>query len=287
MSIPFTLPSSTGATLHGLVNLPLESPVKARPYPVVVVCHGFKGFLDWGFFPSLADLLAERGFAVVRVNFSGAGQLPGEALVTDPAAFRANTYSRERDDLLSLLDGLAEVEVATTGNDRTFDLDRISLFGHSRGGGDVILAAASAEWRRRLRAIVTWASISTVDRVSESQRETWRREGELITTNTRTGQRLAIGVEVLDDVEKNATALDLRAAAGRRTVPWRIVHGSEDESVPAAEAEALYEAAREPRDLVWIEGGSHTFGARHPFAGPTPHLIQAMNATQEWLLRYG
>ncbi len=286
MSIPFTLPSTTGAILHGLVDLP-ASPLKPKPYPTVVICHGFKGFLDWGFFPPLAELLAERGFAVVRFNFSGAGQLPGEDQVTDPAAFRANTYSRERDDLLSVLDGLAAIEQTISQEERNFDLDRISLLGHSRGGGDVLLAAAHPRWRDSIRALVTWASISTVDRVSDAQREIWRRDGELITVNSRTGQRLAIGVEVLDDVELHAAELDLRAAAAVRTAPWRIVHGSDDESVPAAEAEALFEVAREPRELVWIEGGSHTFGARHPFAGPTPQLIQAMNATQEWLIRFG
>jgi len=37
---------------------------------------------------------------------------------------------------------------------------------------------------------------------------------------------------------------------------------------------------------ILIPGANHTFGARHPFAGPTPQLIQAMNATQGWLRRY-
>ena len=63
---PFTLETPT-ALLHGLVDLPDEPGER----PTVVICHGFKGFMEWGFFPALATLLAERGFVAVRVNLSG------------------------------------------------------------------------------------------------------------------------------------------------------------------------------------------------------------------------
>src|SRR5260370_11026905 len=103
---PFTLDRPGGGALHGLLALPDGE----EPRPAVVICHGFKGFMEWGFFPALAALLAERGFAAVRFNLSGAGMLPGDELVTDPAAFRDNTYSAELADLLRVLE-----EVATAG----------------------------------------------------------------------------------------------------------------------------------------------------------------------------
>ncbi|MEM7587593.1 MAG: hypothetical protein AAF560_29665 [Acidobacteriota bacterium] len=53
-----------------------------------------------------------------------------------------------------------------------------------------------------------------------------------------------------------------------------------------AEAQNLDRAARDPHELLVIEGAGHTFGAQHPFAGPTPDLIAAMNATQTWLKRH-
>ena len=34
--------------------------------PVVVGVHGFKGFRNWGFWPHIADGLAERGFVMRR-----------------------------------------------------------------------------------------------------------------------------------------------------------------------------------------------------------------------------
>jgi pimeloyl-ACP methyl ester carboxylesterase len=264
----------TGSTpLHGLVDLP-DAPGER---PTVVICHGFKGFMEWGFFPYLAHLLAERGFVAVRFNLSGTGMRPGDDLVTDPEAFRDNTYSRELADLLAILEATGET-IAPGRVDRR----RLGLFGHSRGGGGALLASALSPWRESVRALVTWAAISDVDRFTPEQKEEWRRQGELPAVNARTGQRLALGLGLLADVEERRAELDLLAAAGTRRAPWLIVHGSEDESVPIAEAHRLAERAAGEKELLVVPGASHTFGSRHPFAGPTPQLTAALNATQRW-----
>ncbi|HEV8582671.1 MAG TPA: alpha/beta fold hydrolase [Thermoanaerobaculia bacterium] len=269
---PFVLEAGTSA-LHGIVDLPDEPGER----PTVVICHGFKGFMEWGFFPSLAALLAERGFVAVRFNLSGAGMRPGDERVTDVAAFRDNTYSRELADLLAVLSAVGET-VAPGRVDRR----RLGLFGHSRGGGDALLAAARSPWRDSVRALVTWAAISKVDRFTPEQKEDWRRDGELPVVNARTGQKLALGLGLLRDVEERSAELDLLAAAADRHAPWLIVHGAEDESVPVAEAHALASRAGGERELLVIPDANHTFGSRHPFAGPTPQLVQALNATQRW-----
>jgi len=54
---PFTLDTPSGATLHGFVDLPDDrSGHRPEPGPAVVICHGFKGFMEWGFFPIGANL---------------------------------------------------------------------------------------------------------------------------------------------------------------------------------------------------------------------------------------
>lgn len=271
-TVSFTLDTG-GTLLHGLADLP-DLPGER---PAVVICHGFKGFMEWGFFPSLAALLAQRGYVAVRFNLSGTGMRPGDELVTDPEAFRANTYGRELSDLLAVL-----ADTGVTIAPGRVDRERLGLFGHSRGGGGALLAAARAPWRDKVRALVTWAAISDVDRFTPAQKEEWRRAGEMPVVNARTDQRLALGREMLEEIEARKPELDLQAAAAARRAPWLIVHGEEDESVPAAEARRLAERAAGETETLIVPGANHTFGSRHPFAGPTPQLVQALNATQRW-----
>ena len=262
--------------LEGLADLP----DRRGPAPVVVFCHGFKGFAEWGFFPPLAALLAERGLAVVRFNTSGSGMRLGEDRATDLEGFRRHTLSGELADILAVLDALPRL---VSGR---LDPDRVALFGHSRGGALALLAAASPQWRDRLRALVTWSAIAGFDRLTDAEKRRWRERGEHVVVNLRTGQRLPMGVGLLDDLESHRERLDPLAAAAALRAPWLIVHGDADPTVPIAEGERLAFAAASPARFLRVAGADHGFGAVHPFAGPNPRLVEAMNATQAWLLRY-
>jgi dipeptidyl aminopeptidase/acylaminoacyl peptidase len=266
-----TLASRLGEAIHGDLRLP-ESP---GPHPAVIVCHGFKGFKDWGFHPWLGERLAAAGFAAVHFSFSRNG-VRGDGDIEDLDAFRRNTLSIERDDLDTVLDAALSGEV-----DPWLDPARVGLMGHSRGGGIALVGAAE---RREVRALVTWAAVSHFDRIAdEATLEEWRRTGVYEVVNSRTGQRLPMGVDFLDDVLRNLPRLDLRAAAARLEAPWLIVHGLADETVPIDEARALHRASGKRAALLALDGAGHTFGAVHPFAGPTPHLEEALGQTIEHL----
>jgi len=271
---PFQLPAPR--PLVGLLDLPDGS----GPAPVVVLCCGFKGFVEWGFFPPLAALFAERGLAAVRFNYGDSGMALGDEKVTDLEAFRRQTMSGELADLLAVLGALPELAPGR------LDLSRVALFGHSRGGAVALLAAARPEHRDTLRALVTWSAVSRFDRLDADELRRWRETGTWTVVNARTGQELPVGLELLRDLETHREELDPRLAASRRRAPWLIVHGDRDETVPLAEGEELAAAAAPPCELLRIEGADHTFGAKTPFAGPNPLLIAAMNATQTWLLRW-
>ena len=274
-SHPFELELPSGRVLHGLVDLP-EAP---GPRPTVVVCHGFKGFMEWGFFPHLGLLLAGRGFTSIRFNFSGGGMRPGDDLVTDPEAFAHATIHQDRVELEAVLDAVAAGAIAPG----RADAERLALLGHSRGGGTVLLAAAR---RPGLKALVTWSAVASFERLFEGVTEAWRRDGSIPIVNARTGQELPLDASVLEDFERRREEYDLEAAAAARTAPWLIVHGSADETVPVEMARQLAAAAREPYQLEVVPGAGHTFDAQHPFAGPTPGLIEALNLTQAWLRRH-
>jgi dienelactone hydrolase len=241
---------------------------RGSPRPAVIVVHGFKGFKDWGLWPSLAERLARAGLFAVTFNLSGSGvDDTGEFVY--PEQFGHNTFSAELQDLRRVTDALAAGDLGVAPP------SSLGLLGHSRGGGIAVLHTANDH---RVRALATWAAISTVERWPAAERAAWRRAGVNPVKNARTGQVLPQYTDVLDDIERNAATLDIVGAAARVTVPWLIVHGTEDEAVRLAEGERLAGAAPESRFLA-VEGAGHTFGAAHPWGGPTAELDRVQDAT--------
>lgn len=275
-----TLMATFTLTKHSLTGTlgPLLIDVRAAgrkvARPAVLVVHGFKGFKDWGMFPHLAERLALAGFSAVSFNLSGSG-VDDAGEFTLPERFGHNTFSAELQDLNQVLDALVMGELGTAPP------TSVGLVGHSRGGGVAVLQAARD---RRVRALVTWAAISRVERWSADQRTTWRAAGRTEIQNVRTGQVLPLYTDVLDDIEQRADQLDIEAAAGRVEVPWLIVHGRQDESVRFAEGESLKAAnQRATTRLLPVEDGLHTFGATHPWKSATPQLETVFDATLHWL----
>lgn len=245
-----------------------------RPRSAVVVAHGFKGFRTWGTWPSLARALALAGHAAVTFDFSRNGVGADGVDFSALDLFRESTHSRNVAEIGWVLDALEGGTLLGKAP------RRVGLLGHSRGGGEAVLAAADD---RRVASLVTWAAIADIpSRWTAAQVEAWRRGEEVLVENARTKQRMPIGPAYWRDVEENRARLDIGAAAARVTVPWLIVHGDGDASVPVDDARTLYAAAGENAELLVIEGADHVFGARHPYAGATPELRTAAEATLEW-----
>ena len=255
----------------------LRSGEGTDPLPVVVVCHGFKGFKNWGFFPYLGEQLAAAGMLAVGFNFTGSGIGADLETFTALDRFAADTTTQQLDDLGTVLHALEQGEI---GGGRA-DLRRIAVLGHSRGGAIAILGARAD---RRLRAVVTWAGVSTLLRWPEAEARAWRARGYTEVLNTRTGQTLRMNATYLDDLAANGERYDVTRAVSELEVPLLVVHGGADTSVPAREARALHAAARPGRaELLLLPDAGHTFGAEHPWGGTNPALERAILHTAAWL----
>ncbi len=273
--IPFELTGADGGPLRGDVR----AAGSGSGRPAVVICHGFKGFKDWGFFPHLADRLARAGLTAVSFNFSGSGVGPDGETFSEPERFGHATFGNDLRDLAMIVQGLRQRSLVPDLAPPT----ALGLFGHSRGGGIVVLHAAAD---RAVRAVVTWSAVGAPLRWGPETIAQWRRNGKIEITNQRTGDVLPLYTDVLDEIERDADGqLDIAAAAGRVLVPWLIVHGEADETVSVREAQMLHRRSAERAELLVVRHGSHTFGARHPWAGATPELEQAMEATVAWFAR--
>lgn len=258
----------------GDIGVDVRTGGRGSPRPAVVTVHGFKGFKEWGMWPPFAERLARAGFTAVSLNVSGSG-VDAAGTFAFPDRFGHNTFSIELEDLRRVIAALyrGELEVLAPST--------LGLVGHSRGGGISILQTARDP---RVRALATWAAISTVERWQPAEKQRWRATGVQEIKNARTGEVLPLYTDVLDDVERNAAALDIGAAAGRIQVPWLIAHGSADEAVSLAESESLAQAARDSgAKALTIDGAGHTFGAAHPWSGSTPALDRVFEATIAFL----
>jgi dienelactone hydrolase len=272
----FVLEDARGP-LRGRVTLPAGAVERARRLPFVLVLHGFKGFMDWGFYPELARRLARSGLAVVRFNFSGSGHGARPLELTEPQAFFENTPSREIEDVERVrawLDG---------GAVESIDVRRGALLGHSLGGAVALIHAAR---RADYGALVGWASCATFRRFPPQVEGLWRRQGFVEIPNLRTKEIHRLGLGWLEDLERNARALDVLAACRTLATPALFVHGSDDEAVPLPEGESIFRAC--PAHVARFEvvpGANHTFRAVHPLESVPATLDRALRLTTDFLAR--
>ena len=256
-------------TKHGnTLNVDLYGSAKGKP--VILYAHGFKGFKDWGFVPFIAEFFVKNGFSFVTFNFSHNGIGPDMETFSEEDKFSKNTYSLEVEELGEMILRCSEGELGGKEANR-----RVGLLGHSRGGGVSILAAQRSP---EVQAVATWASISNVDRYEKHIYEDWRKKGFMEAPNSRTGQIMKVGMDMLKDIEKNSkNALNILSATKHLGKPLLVIHGSEDTSVRFYEAEMLNIYADPIRsEMRLIAGADHTFGVKHPFAGSTPQLDSAL-----------
>ena len=248
------IPSVNGLKMTADIHLPKSKTAT----PIVIFCHGFKGFKDWGHFDWVAEQSATMGVAFLKFNFSKNGVVDSDLNeLSDLEAFSNNNYSTELADLKSVVD-----EVEKQAENWQLNAEAIFLVGHSRGGGIAILAAAED---KRVKGVVTWASVSEFDSFFRPETiQEWNKNGVVYAMNKRTGVQLPLKKQFYDDYLANKQNLDVKKAAKLLAVPFLILHGDQDESVSIQHAENLYNLV--PHSvLIKVEGGNHTFGAKHPF----------------------
>lgn len=264
----FQFEPRAGDILRGDVWTPSSSGTGNR---AVIVCHGFKGFKDWGFFPHVARELAKRlGCRVVTFNFTGSGVGADLESFTEPEAFGHNTFSKEFEDLSAVLAGLRTGRLGQLTCDSA---SRLGVLGHSRGGVAAVLSGELPD----VDAIVTWAAIADAGRYAAVFDGLPESEPARV-RNARTGDVLPLYRDVLVDLREHPGRFDLEASLRRSGVPLLVVHGTDDESVPPDDGRRLADSSAHAH-LALIDAAGHTFGVGHPFEGTSPELESALELT--------
>ncbi len=231
-----------------------------EPQSVVIFCHGYKGFKDWGAWHLVAEAFAEAGFCFIKFNFShNGGTMKKPIDFPDLEAFAENNFSLELDDLNRVLD---EIE----NGDENFPqkISAISLLGHSRGGGIVLIKAAEDP---RISKVATWAGVSDFKarfKEETEEFEVWKETGIMHVENSRTKQQLPHNFQFYEDFKAHENRFTIHRAVKNLSIPQLIVHGSEDPTVPLKEAQTIH-SWNPKSEIIVINDADHVFNSRHPW----------------------
>ncbi len=141
---PVEFPARDGLPLHGYLTLPVG--VEPRSLPLVLLVHGGPWFHDsWGFHPDV-QFLADRGYAVLQVNFRGSTGYGRHHLT----AAIGEIGRAMHDDLLDAVDWAVDRGYA--------DPDRIGIYGGSYGGYAALIGATVTPGR--FAAAVDYVGVS-------------------------------------------------------------------------------------------------------------------------------
>lgn len=209
-------------------------------------------------------------------NFSHNGIGEDGENFTELEKFEQNTFSLELEELKEIITQVAHSNLL--GADLTGNM---GVIGHSRGGGIAILGSQD---RPEVKAVTTWASVSTFDRYSKEVREQWHRRGYHEVLNSRTGQTFRMGLPILQEVQRfHQTKLNILKATQNFEKPLLVIHGQDDETVPYYEAEQL-NIYGDPAltSLRLIPKTGHTFGIKHPFEGSSQAFDLVLQATVDF-----
>ena len=248
---------------------------KEEKKPVLIFSHGYKGFKDWGTWNLMAEAFAKRGMMLIKFNFSfNGGTLEQPVDFPDLDAFGENTFIKELDDLDVILNWINDEENFPYA--RYADKENISLMGHSRGGGTVIIKAAEDI---RINKLITLASVSDFGNrfPSGPELEAWKKNGIAHVENARTKQQMPHLYEFYTNFKDNEERLTISRAAKKIDIPFLIIHGTQDPTVDVDNAKQLKQWNSDA-DLFLLEGSNHVFEASHPWSEeelpkPFRHII--------------
>jgi len=223
---------------------------EGKKFPLVVMAHGHGGSRqEGGGYQLLAETLALRGVASIRMDFPGCGDS------TEP--FTNNNLSNMLQDLQAARKyAVAQPEI---------DADRVGLLGYSMGGRLAVLLAeidssykVMALWTPALnngaeREIVELGGPEAYAALKQRAQSTGAAE-----YTTRWGTTLQLGYRWFTDLEETLPLLSLASFKG----PLLVLYGDQDDVVPPAVSEAAIAAAMHSSEVVQhvVASANHALG---------------------------
>jgi pimeloyl-ACP methyl ester carboxylesterase len=200
---------------------------EARSDFIVIIGHGVTGNKDRPFVVALAEGLSAASIPTLCMSFAGNGDSGG--------TFADCTISKETDDLGSVIDAMGD--------------RKICYIGHSMGGAVGVRRASSDS---RIDALVSLAGMVHTEEFARREfgEETpdagcmWEEES------------CPLSSTFMNDMAAIRSVVDLGAEI---SVPWLLVHGTEDDVVPIGDTHDIIAKATNSPEVFEIAGANHVF----------------------------
>ena len=178
----------------------------------------------------------------------------------DLNSFANNNFTHELEDIDRVIEHLKDSKTYS----QDLDFNNISLIGHSRGAGTVLIKAFEDT---RIKKVITWAGVSDFkNRFQEGTAEffKWKKEGVIYGENSRTKQFMPHFFQFFEDFKKNESRFNVKNAVENLEIPYLIIHGSNDTSVLPLEGENLFSWNKKNK-IIRIKNADHVFSSKHPW----------------------
>lgn len=271
---PYAVASEKGKLLSRGVEIPFTfmypTADNGEKFPLVVMAHGHGGNREEaGGFTRVAEGLAAKGIASIRMEFPGCGES------SEP--FTQNNLTNMLSDIKASLDyAMAKPMI---------DADRIGMFGYSMGGR---LAMLSVGQDSRYKALAMWAPAGTDGEASildfmggreayDAMNKEAEEKGSVIFT-TRWGQKQELGKQWFSDINTSKPLDAIASFAG----PVLVVYGDKDDVIYPEVNKAVLKATAKSSKVVEhvVKGADHGFGL---FSNEAALSDDTVNTTIEFL----
>ena len=240
---------SQNAGLAARLDLP-----EGEPRAYALFAHCFTCSKDVFAAARISAGLAERGFAVLRFDFTGLGASDGD--------FANTNFSSNVEDLIRAADWLRD-------NRRAPDL----LVGHSLGGAAVLAAAGEIP---EAKAVATVGAPADPAHVAHNfKADIGRIEAEGAAEVRLAGRTFTIRRQFLEDIEGQRLAERI----GSMKKALIVFHAPLDATVGIDNAAAIFMAAKHPKSFVSLDNADHLLTRR-------ADAVYVADVLSSWAARY-
>jgi uncharacterized protein len=260
---------NTGQKIVGTWTVPKDA---KGPLPTVLMLHGFSGqrqelpinTTKEAMFSRTARVLAEQGFASLRIDFRGSGESEG--------AWPDTTFSGQISD--------ARAAIAFLTKQAQVDPKRVAVLGLSQGG---LVAAATAAAEAQVKTLVLWSPVAVPPQTfsdllgRENVLKGLASKGEPITIKLPWGADTILKTGFFEDLFK----VNPIAEIAKYERPMLVVVGSKDMTVsPQPQSGQLYLEYHPGQEKLVVLDADHVFDVLG--AGPEK-LDEGIAWSVDWL----